>query len=96
MRVKLICGPDGSPNFCFGLYTGRGLNSGGGECVEFIQSDWGYAYLASKLGWVPCTKCGATDGTVACLHRTVSEMLAEAYDYLAVRDGRLFNWEEYD
>lgn len=58
--------------------------------VQFIQSDWDYAGLASSLGWIPC-KCGRTDGTVNCEHRTVSEMLSEAFDYLAERDGQTFD-----
>jgi hypothetical protein len=87
MLVQLVQGPEGSPNFCFGLY-GRG-----GVCVEFIQSDWEYAPLACSLGWAPC-ECGATDGTVDCAHRTTSAMLAEAYDYLAERDGEWFTIEE--
>lgn len=83
MKVKLIQGPEGAPNFCFGLYEH-------GECVEFVQSDWDYAPLASRLGWVPC-ECGHTDGTVDCEHRTASEMLASAYDYLAEHDGEKFD-----
>jgi hypothetical protein len=60
----------------------------------FVQSDWDYAGLASSLGWCPC-KCGATDGTVDCEHRNVSEMLSEAFDFLAERDGRRFDLSDY-
>ena len=89
MNVRLEQGPEGSPNFCFGLY-----NSDDGECLAFVQSDWDWAGLASSLGWCPC-ECGRTDGTVKCAHRTVSEMLSEAFDYLAERDGHEFDLSDY-
>lgn len=95
MRVKLEQGAEGAPNFCFGVYATT--NEAGyrtGDCVEFIQSDWEYAPLASQFGWIPCRKCGATDGTVDCPHRNVSEMLSEAFDFLEARDGRTFEWNE--
>lgn len=89
MTVILEQGPEGAPNFCFGLYS-----SDSGECVEFIQSDWDWAGLASSLGWQAC-ECGRTDGTVKCVHRTVSEMLSEAFDFLAERDGQTFDLADY-
>lgn len=48
-----------------------------------IQTDWDWPGVASSIGWVPC-KCGATDGTVPCVpcERTVSTMIAEAYNYI--------------
>jgi hypothetical protein len=89
MQVILDQGPEGAPNFCFGLYA-----ADSGECVEFVQSDWDYAGLASILGWCPC-ECGHTDGTVSCAHRSVSEMLSEAFDFLAERDGEAFDLADY-
>lgn len=35
MKVRLEQGPEGSPNFCFGLY-----DVATGESLEFVQSDW--------------------------------------------------------
>ena len=89
MPVRLEQGPEGSPNFCFGLYDVET-----GECLNFVQSDWDYAGLASSLGWAPCD-CGRTDGTVNCEHRTVSEMLSEAFDYLSERDGEEFELSDF-
>ena len=89
MKLTLEQGPEGSPNFCFGLYAEDG------ECLEFVQTDWEHASLASTLGWTPC-ECGATDGTVACAHRTVSDMLSEAFDYLAEHDGEIFDLSDYE
>lgn len=37
--------------------------------------------VASSFGWQAC-ECGETDGTVACAHRTVSDMYDEAHAYL--------------
>ena len=89
MGVILEQGPEGPPSFCFGLYA-----ADSGECVVFVQSDWDYAGLASSLGWCAC-ECGCTDGTVNCDHRTVSEMLSEAFDYLAERDGQEFDLSDF-
>lgn len=86
MKVTLKQSPEGSPNFCFGLYETES-----NACVEFVQSDWDYSWLASRLGWVAC-ECGKTDGTVDCPHRKVSEMLADAFDFLAERDGQEFDY----
>ena len=91
MKVLLKQGPD-SPNFCFGVFATKDEDTfGRGDCVEFIDSDRNYASLASQFGWVPC-ECGATDGTVDCPHRKVSDMLSEAFDFLAERDGQTFEW----
>lgn len=88
MSVRLVQGPEGAPDFCFGLY-----DTATGESLEFVQSDWDYAGLASRLGWTPC-ECGATDGTVDCPHHTVSDMLSSAFDYLAERDGEEFDLDD--
>lgn len=62
----------------------------------------GLIILASALGWVPCSECGFTDGSVDCDHRTSDEMRNEAFDFLNARDGKSFKnsldpgfWEEY-
>lgn len=87
--VKLIRGPEGSPNFCFGLYAEET-----GECLEFVQSDYELASLAARFGWRPCKKCDKSDGTVKCKHRSVAAMLADAFDFLSAHDGEVF--EIYD
>lgn len=46
-----------------------------------IQTDWDYPGTASTFGWRPCS-CGETDGTVDCPHRTASEMIASAAEFL--------------
>lgn len=45
-KLRLEQAPEGSPNFCFGLYDAET-----GECVQFVQSDWDYAGLAQSFGW---------------------------------------------
>lgn len=78
--------PSGAPNFCFEVIGNDG------SC-EFIQSDWEYPATASRFGFIPC-KCGATDGTVDCSHRTATEMISAAYDYLVEHVGETV--ESYD
>ena len=51
-----------------------------------IQSDWDFPGTASTFGWQACW-CRATDGTVACAHRSQSAMIAEAWDYLTHHIG---------
>ena len=51
-----------------------------------IQTDWDYPAVASVFGWSPCS-CGKTDGTVDCPHRTASEMIAEAREFLSAHVG---------
>jgi hypothetical protein len=87
--LMLVQAPEGAPNFCFGFYDAET-----GECLDFIQSDWDWAGMASTLGWCPC-ECGCTDGTVPCAHRTTSEMLASAFDYLAERDRQVFELSDW-
>jgi hypothetical protein len=57
--------------------------------TRLIQSDWDFPGVASNMGYVPC-KCGATDGTVDCTHKTATEMITEAYDYCRERAGQSF------
>jgi hypothetical protein len=54
---------------------------------QLIQSDWDYPGVASSFGWEACQLCGRTDGTVNCEHRTASEMISEAGDYLTEHVG---------
>jgi hypothetical protein len=47
-----------------------------------IQSDWDFPGVASTFGWTPCDQCRNTDGTINCEHRTATEMIASAAEYL--------------
>ena len=67
------------------LGTGRFFS--GVPASVLVQTDYDYAGVASTFGWVPCQDCTETDGTVACAHRDVSEMLSEALQYLEDHDG---------
>ena len=57
----------------------------GGETV-LVQTDWDFPGTADTFGWQACD-CGFTDGTVDCEHRTASDMITEAYDYLMEHIG---------
>jgi len=48
---------------------------------QYIQSDWDYPGVASLFGWVAC-ECGCTDGTIDCKHKTASDMMQSAQNYL--------------
>ena len=58
------------------------------EINEFIQSDWDRPGLATTFGWVAC-ECGHTDGTVNCPHKTVTDMISSATDYLDDNEGKI-------
>ena len=70
---------------CGFLIVPTGGNPRGPDTV-LVQTDFDFPALASRLGFVPCD-CGATDGTVDCEHRTASEMISAAYDYLVEHAG---------
>ncbi len=51
-----------------------------------IQTDFDFPGVASTFGWSPCS-CGTTDGTVDCDHRSATEMIADACDFLRAHAG---------
>lgn len=53
--------------------------------TRLLQTDWDYPGVASTFGWTPC--CQETDGTVDCPHKTATEMINEAYEYLLEHVG---------
>lgn len=46
-----------------------------------MQIDCDFPGLASSFGFIPC-ECGWTDGTVNCPHKTASDMISAAIDFL--------------
>jgi hypothetical protein len=54
-----------------------------------IQTDWDYPPTASTFGWTPCPECSNTDGTIDCEHKTASQMISEAHDYLCENIGKV-------
>jgi len=56
--------------------------------VALFQTDWEWPSLASNFGYVPC-KCGHTDGTVDCEHKTASQMISDAFDWLCDHEGEI-------
>jgi len=56
-------------------------------CSQLIQTDWDYPSVASTFGFVPCDECSKTDGTIDCQHKTASEMIAAAADWLCESIG---------
>jgi hypothetical protein len=61
------------------------VESASGESL-LVQEDWDFPRFAGAFGWSPCP-CGHTDGTVDCEHRTVRDMIWEAYDFLGNHVG---------
>ena len=55
-----------------------------------VQTDWDFPGVAQTFGWSPC-RCGATDGTVDCDHKTADDMIADARDFLHERAGSSTN-----
>tara|TARA_R100000963_G_scaffold33022_1_gene25071 strand:+ start:401 stop:661 length:261 start_codon:yes stop_codon:yes gene_type:complete len=54
------------------VHTGRDI---------LIQIDWDFPGIASTFGWIAC-ECGETDGTIDCAHKTATEMIDSAREYL--------------
>ena len=75
MRITLEEGPFGT--FLVTAEDGRDL---------LVQTDVDFPGLAATFGWTPCS-CGQTDGTIDCAHRSATEMIAEARDFLHERAG---------
>ncbi len=92
MKIKLEKGPFG---FCYivrakpeskdeRIMIGRNEDS----TTLFVQTDWEYPGIASAFGWQSC-HCGLTDGTVSCDHKTASDMILDAQDYLNKHIGKV-------
>jgi hypothetical protein len=62
----------------FGTYIVRSIETGDDLLV---QTDWDFPSLASAFGFVSCD-CGYTDGTVDCEHKSATQMICEAREYL--------------
>ena len=52
-----------------------------------FQTDWDYPCLADMFGANVICDCGATDGTVDCPHKTASDMITEAGEWLFYNVG---------
>jgi hypothetical protein len=62
---------------------------------RFCQTDWEFPSLAGVFGFVPC-ECGATDGTVDCKHKTASDMISAAIDFLDEHEGEEIETDLFD
>jgi hypothetical protein len=47
----------------------------------WVGEDWDFPCVARNFGFVPCD-CGETDGTVDCPHKTATDMITAARDWL--------------
>jgi hypothetical protein len=76
LRLRLIQGPEGSPNFVYGTE-----NDDTGDSVDYVQYDWGYPSLVSKLGGeLP------EENTVS-----TTAYLTAAHDWLEKHEGEVFD-----
>jgi hypothetical protein len=65
----------------------------------YVQLDYDFCGLALTFGWIPCTECSFTDGTVKCAHHSVGEMIQSAIEFLdgypdPVEDPGYFDGED--
>ena len=79
MEISIEPGPYGT----YILY-----NVGNERETILIQSDYDFPGVASAFGFVPC-RCGATDGTIDCPHKTASAMISAARDWLDNNEGKI-------
>jgi hypothetical protein len=70
----------------FGCYLLKAEN--GKELL--IQTDWDFPSTALSFGYC-CCECGETDGTVDCIHKTATQMITEARDYLDEHIGDIID-----
>ena len=77
----------GEPSFCFIIRRVSRIKEEREQSV-LIQTDWDYPGTASTFGWSVGCDC-STDGTVDCLHKTASEHMASAYEYLCDNIGKV-------
>ena len=77
----------GDLNFCFIVRKVSRIKEEREQSV-LIQTDWEYPGTASTFGWSVGCDC-STDGTVDCLHKTASEHMASAYEYLSDNIGKV-------
>ncbi|GAF90789.1 unnamed protein product [marine sediment metagenome] len=54
-----------------------------------VEIDYDYPGIASRMGYVPCD-CGDTDGTVDCAHKTATQMIGEARQWIKDHEGKSF------
>lgn len=71
----------------FGTYL---VEAADGSQSLLMQVDYDYPCLASHMGKIPCEECSETDGTVDCKHKTASQMIGEARDFLDDHIGEVF------
>lgn len=88
MRVTIERDPAYAP--CAYLIVQEGASTRDESRTVLVQSDWDFPSLAANLGFVPCSECNSTDGTVDCEHRTAGEMIEAAALYLDTHLGELF------
>jgi hypothetical protein len=77
----------GEFNFCFIIRRVSRIKEEREQTV-LIQTDWDYPGTASTFGWSVGCDC-STDGTVDCQHKTASEHIASAYDFLCENIGKV-------
>ena len=77
----------GDFNFCFVVRRVSRIVEEREQSV-LIQTDWDYPGTASTFGWPVGCDC-STDGTVDCQHKTASEHMASAYEYLSGSIGKV-------
>lgn len=64
------------------------------ENTILVQLDYDFCGIASSFGWEPC-ECGSTDGTIDCEHKTASQMIGEATEYLDDHIGTVIEDNSY-
>lgn len=74
----------------FGCYLILAPEKTSGVNTLLVQTDWDFPGVAGTFGWQACP-CGFTDGTVDCKHKTASEMIRDAAEFLdSIADTETF------
>ena len=58
--------------------------------ICLVSVDFDFPGLATCLGYIPCSECPHTDGTIDCEHHTALEMITDAKRWLDSHTGQPF------
>jgi hypothetical protein len=75
---------------CAFLIVPDGADPYDDEKTILICIDWDWPGVADRMGATVVCPCGDTDGTVDCAHRTATDMIQAAGEFIREHEGESF------